>query len=185
MLTLTLRNYPESYQICRGDLAMSLDALGLLANPTPLSLYRFDICLQDQLISFIEQHRPTHLATATLFHEQSKLRLEDALNDWAIRVNRCYLGRRWYAPTLRGKAMKAFIYLVVGTRDHDYHAALLIKVPETADHLDFATRAPSFFAEDFRQSFPPEGDMATQYIPTNQNSTSNFVAAFLEKLDEF
>jgi hypothetical protein len=159
----------------------------LLANPVSFSAYDYDTALNEALIGFIAQYHPTHLATATLFHQDSMLTLEDALNDWAIRVNRCYLGRRWYAPPFKDKALKAFMYVVRGTRNDDFHAVMLVRPPLTADSADFGTRAPSFFALDFLSTFPPLGDMEIVEIRSvgNTNHTNQVALAFMAKLAGF
>jgi hypothetical protein len=159
----------------------------LLANPVSFSAYDYDTVLHEVLIGFIERYHPTHLATATLFHQDSMLTLEDALNDWAIRVNRCYLGRRWHTPPTKEKALKAFMYIVRGTRNDDFHAALLVRPPTTADRADFATRAPTFFALDFLQNFPPLGDMKIADINCNGSTdqTKQVALAFIAKLAGF
>ena len=167
-----------------GEVAMSVDFDLLLANPDPLAFYQSDSCLQQALTAFLELHQPTHLVTATLFHESSALKLEDALNDWVIRVNRCYLGRRWYVPTFKPKTMQAFMYVVGGLRSDDHHAALLVKVPTTADHQDFTVRAPLFFAMEFQQAFPPIGDMTAELITPDQ-SLGETVLLFMKKLSLF
>jgi hypothetical protein len=159
----------------------------LLANPVSFSAYDHDTVLHEALFDFIERYQPTHLATATLFHQDSRLTLEDALNDWAIRVNRCYLGRRWYRPRSKDKALKAFMYVVRGTRNDDFNAALLVRPPLTADPIDFGTRAPSFFALDFLSTFPPLGDMKIADINCDGSADQceQVALAFLAKLSGF
>jgi hypothetical protein len=159
----------------------------LLANPVSFSSYDHDTALHEAMVDFIERYRPTHLVTATLFHQDSKLTLEDAINDWAIRINRCYLGRRWHTSPTKYKALKAFIYIVRGTRNDDFHAALLVRPPMTADPADFATRAPSFFALDFLSTFPPLGDMEMVGIDCDGSAdqTKQVALAFIAKLAGF
>jgi hypothetical protein len=159
----------------------------LLANPVSFSAYVHDNALHEAVIGFIEGYHPTHMATATLFHQDSMLTLEDAINDWAIRVNRCYLGRRWYTPQSKDKALKAFMYIVRGTRNHNCHAALLVRPPTTADPEDFGSRAPTFFALDFLQNFPPLGDMKIADIDYDGSTdqTKQVALAFITKLAGF
>ena len=184
MLTPTLNGWPASARTWRGDSAMSVDFDLLLANPDPLAFYQSDGCLQQALTAFLELHKPTHLVTATLFHESSALKLEDALNDWVIRVNRCYLGRRWYVPTFKTKTLQAFMYVVGGVHSDDHQAVLLIKPPQTADHQDFTVRAPLFFAMEFQQAFPPIGDMTAELITPDQPN-DDIVLLFVKKLGSF
>jgi hypothetical protein len=185
MWTLTQKNCHGSYQRWLGDSVMWLDQL--LANPLSFSTYHHDTALHEALIVFIEQYRPTHLATAILFHQDSRLTLEDALNDWAIRVNRCYLGRRWHTSPSKDKALQAFMYIVRGTRDDDFHAALLVRPPTTADPADFGSRAPSFFALDFLSTFPPLGDMKIAKVngDGSADQTKQVALAFIAKLAGF
>jgi hypothetical protein len=159
----------------------------LLANPVSFSAYDYDTVLHEALTEFIAQYHPTHLATATLFHQDSMLTLEDALNEWAIRVNRCYLGRRWHTSPSKDKALKAFMYVVRGTLNDDFHAALLVRPPTTADPADFATRAPTFFALDFLSTFPPLGDMKINDInyDGSTDQTKQLALAFITKLAGF
>jgi hypothetical protein len=159
----------------------------LLANPVAFSAYDYDTALHEALVDFIERYHPTHLATATLFHQDSRLTLEDALNDWVIRVNRCYLGRRWHTSPTKDKALKAFMYIVRSTRNDDFHAALLVRPPTTADPADFVTRAPSFFALDFLSNFPPLGDMKIADIDYDGSAdqTKQVALAFIAKLAGF
>jgi hypothetical protein len=156
----------------------------LLSNPLSFSVYHHDTALHEALIVFIERYSPTHLVTATLFHQDSMLTLEDALNDWAIRVNRCYLGRRWYTSPFNDKALKAFMYVVRGTRNDDLHAALLVRPPLTADLMDFVNRAPTFFALDFLSTFPPLGDLEIAEISSVESTdqTKHVILAFIAKL---
>jgi hypothetical protein len=159
----------------------------LLANPVSFSAYDHDTALHEALIGFIERYHPTHLATATLFHQDSTLTLEDAINDWAIRINRCYLGRRWHTLPSKDKALKAFMYIVRGTRNDDFHAALLVRPPLTADPTDFGTRAPSFFALDFLSTFPPLDDMKIAKVngDGSADQTKQLALAFITKLSGF
>jgi hypothetical protein len=159
----------------------------LLANPVSFSAYDYDTVLHEALSEFIGENHPTHIATATLFHQDSMLTLEDAINDWTIRVNRCYLGRRWHTPPTKEKALKAFIYVVRGIRNDDFYAALLVRPPLTADPIDFGTRAPTFFALDFLQNFPPLGDMKIADINCNGSidQTKQVALAFITKLAGF
>jgi hypothetical protein len=182
MSMLTPRSCHGSCLRWLGDSLMWLDQL--LANPVSFSAYDCDTVLHEALVDFIRQYHPTHLATATLFHQDSMLTLEDGLNDWAIRVNRCYLGRRWHTSPLKDKALNAFMYIVRGTRNDDLHAALLVRPPLTADPSDFATRAPTFFALDFLSTFPPLGDMKIADINCDGSTdqTEQVALAFVEKL---
>jgi hypothetical protein len=156
----------------------------LLANPVSFSAYDLDTALHEALTEFIGRYHPTHMATATLFLQDSMLTLEDAINDWTIRVNRCYLGRRWHTPPTKEKALKAFMYIVRGTRNDDFHAALLVRPPMNADPSDFGTRAPTFFALDFLSTFPPLGDMEIVDIDYDGSSseTKRVALAFIAKL---
>jgi hypothetical protein len=159
----------------------------LLTNPVAFSAYDHDTELREALVEFIIKYHPTHLATATLFHQASMLTLEDAINDWAIRVNRCYLGRRWHTPQSEDKALKAFMYIVRGTQNNDFHAAMLVRPPLTADTIDFGTRAPLFFALDFLSIFPPLGDMKIADIDCDGSAdqTKQIALAFITKLSGF
>jgi hypothetical protein len=159
----------------------------LLANPVSFSAYDLDIALHEALVDFIELYHPTHMATATLFHQDSMLTLEDAINDWAVRVNRCYLGRRWHTPPFKDKALKAFMYVVRGTRNDDFHAVMLVRPPLTADPADFGTRAPKFFALDFLPTFPPLGDMKIADINCDgtADQTKQVALAFVAELAGF
>jgi hypothetical protein len=143
---------------------MSLDENSLLSNPTQLAIRTFDGCLRRKLTEFIQSQNPTHMVTATLFGESSKQIMTFALNDWAIRINRCYLGRRWYSEQLKPKALRAYMDIGQDIRNGQLHAVLLVKPPATADLEDFITRAPSFFAHENALTFPPLGSMNVEML---------------------
>ena len=79
------------------------------------------------------------------------------------------------------------MYLVRGSRNEDFHSALLVRPPVTADLDDFETRAPSFFAHDFLQTFPPLGDMTMAKInyDAGAHQANQIALAFIAKLSGF
>jgi hypothetical protein len=169
---------------------MPLDVNSLLSSPTELAIRTFDGCLKQQLTEFIQYQNPTHIVTAKLFGESSKEVLSYALNDWAIRINRCYLGRSWHSRSLQAKALKAFMVSVQDIPNGQFHAVLLVKPPETADPHDFVARAPSFFALESPVTFPPFGNMELELIDDENTilnnqiplSTQGLVEKFILKL---
>lgn len=169
---------------------MPLDKNSLLSNPTQFAIRTFDGCLKRKLTEFSQSQNPTHMVTATLFGESSTQILTFALNDWAIRINRCYLGRRWYCEQLKPKALHAFMEIGQDIRNGQLHAVLLVKPPATADLEDFITRAPSFFALENALTFPPLGNMNVEVLeldsahPNRPNllSSTRLVEKFVYKL---
>jgi hypothetical protein len=143
---------------------MSLDVNSLLSSPTQIAIQTFEGCLKTEILEFIQSQHPAHIVTATLFGESSKQVLIHALNDWAIRINRCYLGRSWHSRSLQPKTLKAFVAIVRDARNNQFQALLLVKPPETADPHDFITRAASFFALESPLTFPPLGNMEVEMI---------------------
>jgi hypothetical protein len=148
----------------RGELKVGLDANYLLANPVPLSFFNPEGCLHAELSAFNLSQGPTHLGTATLFGETSGQLLKDTLNDWAVRVNGCYLGRRWYVSTFQTQTLCAFINVFQDVNNAEFYAVFVIRPPAAADPQDFITRAPTFFAQEHLLAFPPLGDMTLELI---------------------
>jgi hypothetical protein len=138
---------------------MQAQTADYLFAPTPLIVPKADTGMDRDLKDFIERHGPTHFVRAHLLSNEDQSLLQLALNDWVIRVNRCYLGRRWHTSNLEAKVMRVFACLASGKDSDSIHAVMLVRPPATADLDAFPSRASQYFANEHLNRFPPLGDM--------------------------
>jgi hypothetical protein len=81
--------------------------------------------------------------TAMLAPGTSMFALEDRLREWANRVNRYFLGSRWWKPHHKNNRMAGVIFFELG--DGGWHAHMILKPPNGVSPLKFLMRAPCWF----------------------------------------
>ena len=96
----------------------------------------------------------TCLVTAMLPLGDSLPLLEDRIREWSIRVNRYFLGPRWYKPNRRANWMAGFVFFEFG--GGGWHAHMILRPPKNVAPLKFLMRAPHMFS-------PHPGSQATWF----------------------
>ena len=159
--------------------SVAADSDELLFQPKPVRLHEERNGLPSKLSAFITGNRPTHFVRVVLFEDTCQFSLQEVLNDWLIRVNRCYLGRRWYTPTLKSGAMIAFMQMAPFESLADPQAFLLVRPPIPADLGDFMVRAPMFFLGPMEDAFSALGHMTLESIGALGMTTEEIVRLFI------
>jgi hypothetical protein len=81
--------------------------------------------------------------TAMLAQGTSLAVLEDRIREWSNRVNRYFLGSRWWKPHHKDNRMSGVVFFEIG--EGGWHAHMILKPPQGVSPLKFLMRAPHWF----------------------------------------
>jgi hypothetical protein len=141
-----------------------------------------DTTFQSTVTEFIASQQPSFFVTAILYNCKSVLAMEDVLNEWLIRLNRCYLGRNWHTPKFKYRGMVAFMELRTRNSTGDLHAFLLVRPPKPADPEDFRLRASLVYLNQMLASFSGRGEMKVLPIEALGSDADNIASNFISNV---
>lgn len=144
------------------------------------------------LAGWIADLEGTCFVTAMLPVGNSRALLEDRIREWSIRVNKYFLGSRWYKPHRKADWMSGFVFFEFG--DGGWHAHMILRPPKGVHPLKFLMRSPFIFCPHsgshatwfYGKPVTPNGKILVQIIegPGSARRVAKYVTKEIQYRDE-